>query len=87
VPDSVAVPLPLSVNVTPAGSAPVSEIDTAEHDAVVTVNEPGTPTVNVAALALVMGGAAVTLTVTVEGLDVTTVVVLPSRFPIAVAVS
>src|ERR1043165_8227362 len=59
-PASVAVPLPLSTNVTPPGSAPVSlrTIDAPlGKPVVVTVNVPATPTLNVAAFALVMAGA------------------------------
>jgi hypothetical protein len=58
VPLSVAVPLPLSVKVTPLGSAPVFVIvTTVGNPLVVTVNVPALPTVNVAAFALVMAGA------------------------------
>src|SRR5258708_6632599 len=56
---SVAVPLALFVNVTPEGKAPVSVIVLAAGDpVVVTVNVPATPTVNVAAFALVIVGPA-----------------------------
>ena len=44
VPASVAVPLPLSRNVTPAGSVPDSESAGAGEPEVVTVNEPAAPT-------------------------------------------
>ena len=58
VPLSVAVPFPLFMNVTPAGSGPVSLIAVTEGEpVVVTVNVPSLPTVNVAVLALVMAGA------------------------------
>ncbi len=55
VPASVAVPSPLLVNETPAGSAPVDEIVAAGGAAdVVTVKVPAAPTLNVVAFALVM---------------------------------
>src|SRR6266446_4742930 len=58
VPLSVPVPLPLSVKLTPDGSAaPPRVIDGVGKPVVVTVNEPAWPTVNVVALALVMAGA------------------------------
>ena len=63
VPARVAVPLPLSVNVTPEGSAPVSDSVAAGEPVVVTLNEPLAPTVNVVALALVMAGAWFTVNV------------------------
>jgi len=47
VPASVAVPLPLSVNVTPPGNAPVSERDGVGVPLVVTVNVPALPFVKV----------------------------------------
>src|SRR5262249_46138605 len=55
VPDSVAVPLPLSSKLTPVGSVPVSRIDVTSgfSTVVVTVKLPGAPTPNVAAAALV----------------------------------
>ena len=52
VPDSVAVPLPLSAKVTPEGSAPVSPIDEAGMPVVVTVNLLKSPGVKVTAFAL-----------------------------------
>ena len=58
VPLSVPVPLPLSVNVTPPGSAaPVRVIAARGSPVVVTVNVPGAPTVNAVVLALVIAGA------------------------------
>ena len=55
----VAVPLPLSVNVTPVGRVPVTVSVSAEigNPVVVTVNVPAVPAVNVAAFALVIAGA------------------------------
>ena len=57
VPLSVAVPLPLSTNVMPPGSAPVSLRVGVGNPVVVTVNVPAVPTVKVVLLALVMAGA------------------------------
>ena len=58
VPLSVAVPLPLFVNVTPAGSVPLSVIVATVGDPlVVTMNVPTLPTANVVALVLVIAGA------------------------------
>ena len=59
-PARVAVPLPLSVNVTPDGRAGLlaAEIAAVGLPVVRTVNEPCVPAANVAALALVMAGAA-----------------------------
>ncbi len=48
VPDKLAVPSPLSVNVTPDGNAPDSDKVGAGTPELVTVNEPSLPTVNVA---------------------------------------
>jgi hypothetical protein len=57
VPESVAVPLPLSTKVTPRGRVPVSERVTAPGgDVVVTVNESALSTVNVVLDALVIDG-------------------------------
>ncbi len=51
------MPLPLSMYVTPAGSAePVRTIDGSGDPVAVTVNEPATPTVKVAVGALVIVG-------------------------------
>ncbi len=66
VPASVAVPLLLLVNVTPAGSAPVSVIAIAAlvgNPVVVTVKVPATPVWNVTLFALVIAGAWFTLSV------------------------
>jgi hypothetical protein len=54
VPLSVAVPLPLSVKVTPGGKAPVSVKDGTGEPVLVIVKEPAEPTLNVVLLALVM---------------------------------
>jgi hypothetical protein len=54
VPLSVAVPLPLSVKVTPFGSAPVFVIEGAGLPLVVTAKEPTLPTRNEVVLALIM---------------------------------
>ena len=53
VPDSVAVPFPLSVNVTPGGNAPDSYKIGVGNPVVVTVKVPAWPTVKVAESALV----------------------------------
>lgn|SRR5215472_17838 len=58
VPESVPVPFPLSLKVTPLGSAPVSVSDGVGVPVVVTENVPAVPTVNVLLLALVITGAA-----------------------------
>lgn len=57
VPETVAVPLPLSVKVTPEGRAPVSERAGGGEPLAVTVKEPLLPTVKVALDALLMVGA------------------------------
>jgi hypothetical protein len=57
VPANVPVPLPLSVKVTPVGSAtPPRAMVGVGDPLVVTVNVPAVPTVNVVALALVIAG-------------------------------
>ena len=56
-PARVAVPLPLSVKVTPAGSAPDSVTVADGLPVDVTENEPCVPTVKVVELPLVMAGA------------------------------
>ena len=57
VPASVAVPLPWSVNVMPAGSPPARTMEvTGGDDTAATVKELGTPITKVAALALVKIG-------------------------------
>src|ERR1700687_3986826 len=61
VPESVAVPFPLSTNATPAGSVPVLLIAATGVPVVVTVNVPKTPLVKVALLALVIAGASPTV--------------------------
>jgi hypothetical protein len=58
VPLRVAVPFPLSLNVTPLGSVPVSVNDGVGVPVVVTVNVPVTPAANVVLFALVMTGDA-----------------------------
>src|SRR5260221_10768700 len=66
VPASVAVPLLLLVNVTPAGSAPSSVIDIdalVGTPVVVTVKVPASLIVNVALFALAIAGAWFTLSV------------------------
>ena len=70
VPLSVAVPLPLSTNVSPLGNAPVSVIDGVGDPVVVIVNEPATPTVNVPPLALVIAAAVPTVRLAVAALPV-----------------
>ena len=60
-PARVAVPLPLSLNVTPDGRAGVLVADSAAVGVpvVVTENVPAVPAANVVPLALVITGAAV----------------------------
>jgi hypothetical protein len=65
VPLSVAVPLPLSTKVTPAGSAPVSVRAGFGKPVVVTVKLPGALTEKEVALALVIAGAWFTVSVKV----------------------
>src|SRR5712691_6588459 len=57
VPASVAVPLPLSVKLTPPGKVPVLLRTGVGVPVANTVKEPGAPTLNVAVLALVIAGA------------------------------
>ncbi len=57
VPDSVAVPLPLSWKVTPEGKVPDSERLGAGYPEVVTVKLPAVPVLNVVALLEVIAGA------------------------------
>jgi hypothetical protein len=56
VPLSVPVPFPLSLNVTPLGSAPVSLSEGVGLPVAVTVKLPAVPTVKVVLLALVIAG-------------------------------
>lgn len=56
VPDSVPAPFPLSLKVTPLGSAPVSVSDGVGVPVVVKEKVPAAPTVNVVPLALVIVG-------------------------------
>ena len=65
VPAIVAVPLPLSVNVSPPGRAPDSVMAGAGAPVVDTVKLNGAPTIEVAALALRMAGATFSLSVSV----------------------
>ena len=57
VPDSVAVPLPLSVKLTPLGSVPVFDSDGAGVPVVVNEKLPACPVVNVVLDPLVIAGA------------------------------
>ena len=66
VPDSRAVPLPLSVNVSPAGSVPVSVIFGVGDPVVVIAAAPALFKVKKAVLPLVMVGAVATVTVMVS---------------------
>jgi hypothetical protein len=66
VPASVAVPVPLSMNVTPGGSAPVSDNAQLGTPVVVTVKVPACPTVKVAWWALVIAHACAGTTVSVK---------------------
>ena len=63
VPLNVAVPLPLSKNVTPEGSAPDSVIAATGKPVVETVKAPAAPTANDVLDALVIEGAAFTVRV------------------------
>src|SRR5438874_2127417 len=65
VPDRVAVPSPLSWNVTPAGGVTDSERVGAGNPVAVTVKLPADPTVKVAVPALVIAGAWSTVSVNV----------------------
>jgi hypothetical protein len=63
VPASVAVPLPLFVNVTPAGKHAALESVALGNPVVVNVKVPAVPTVKIVALTLVMAGAWLTVSV------------------------
>ena len=63
VPASVAVPLPLFVNVTPEGSPPVSTSAADGKPVVVTVKEPGAPCAIVVLFERVIAGAWLTVSV------------------------
>ena len=63
VPLSVAVPVPLSTNVMPEGSRPVSVSAGTGEPTEVTRNEPAVPVVNVVALPEVMAGPSFTVRV------------------------
>src|ERR1700710_1746508 len=65
VPARVPVPSPLLASVTPAGSAPVSEITACGKPVALTVNVPAVPVVNVVDAAL--GMTAAWLTTKVNG--------------------
>jgi hypothetical protein len=65
VPLSVALPLPLSTNVTPLGNAPTSVIAAAGMPTVVTEKNPGDPTVKVVLLPEVIEVPAFTVSVKV----------------------
>ena len=63
VPESAAVPSPLSLNLTPRGSAPVSDKAGVGTPVDVTVKVPAWPTVKVVPAALVIPGAWLTVRV------------------------
>jgi hypothetical protein len=63
VPPIVAVPFPLSTNDTPLGRVPVRDSDGVGKPVVVTVNVPSALVVNVVLFALVIVGAAFTVSV------------------------
>ena len=63
VPERVAVPSPLSVNVTPEGRLPVSLSEAVGLPVEVTVKVPADPAVKVVLEPLVMAGAALTVRV------------------------
>ena len=65
VPLSVPVPLWLSTNTTPFGSAPASVIPAVGNALVVTVNDPADPKAKLALFPLVMAGAWFTVSVKV----------------------
>ena len=67
VPDSVAVPSPLSTKVTPLGRGPLSlsAALAGKLGPVVTMKLPGVPTPNVVLLALVIDGASLSVSVKV----------------------
>src|SRR3984885_6048301 len=64
-PEMVAVPLPSSVKVTPAGRGPVSVSDGAGNPRVVTVKVPESPAVKVVDAWLVIAGASFRIAVNV----------------------
>ena len=64
-PARVAVPSPLSLKVTPSGSAPVSDRAAVGSPVVVTVKEPALPSVKVALSLEVICGATSTVRVKV----------------------
>jgi hypothetical protein len=66
VPAKLAVPLPLSVNVTPAGSAPDSDKVGLGDPVVATMNDPAEATKKVVVLALVIVGAISPFTVSMK---------------------
>ena len=62
VPDRVAVPLPLSVKLTPGGNdPPPTEIAGFRNPVVVTVKLPGSPALNVVLAPLVIAGGSCTV--------------------------
>ena len=63
IPANFPLPFPLSVKVTPAGSAPVSVKEGAGKPVVSTPNSSEVPSVNAALLRLVMAGASFTVIV------------------------
>jgi hypothetical protein len=65
VPERVPVPSPLSVKLTPVGSVPVTASAGVGLPVDVTVKLPGVPAVKVSAAALVIAGAALTVSVKV----------------------
>ena len=73
IPLSIALPFPLSVNLTPVGSVPDSLKDGVGVPAVVTVKLPAAPTVNIALLALVIVGVVPEVKLTLGELALLTV--------------
>ena len=63
VPPKVAVPLPLSTKLTPAGNAPDSDNAGVGVPVAITMNDAGCPTVNVVEVAELNAGGAVTVNV------------------------
>jgi len=63
VPASAAVPLPLSLKVTPLGREPLQVIVGVGTPVAVTVNDPAAPATNVVLFALVIAGALCTMSV------------------------
>ncbi len=91
VPESVPVPLPLSVKVTPLGSVPLRAMLGVGSPVVVTLKLPAVPTTKVVLLALVMAGGwvgcvTVILAVTIWLSTVAVALPAPALVPVKVEV-